>query len=166
MKQARPAEVRRAAYGCLNESEVLPQMIGPGEEVKGKIVLDTMRGVRVDHVERHEYGNRRRVGVVLLVAPRAGRPTQHPTGRCGGADTPLPTPTGQRQYRMCGWDGTRAAESTSHLEPTPTWSTRCACTPSQGWFSVLDSYCPPAAVVSRRAPRALKAWMQLRAKPL
>lgn len=29
------------AYGCLNEGEVLPQMIGPGEEVKGKIVLDT-----------------------------------------------------------------------------------------------------------------------------
>lgn len=29
------------AFGCLNESEVLPQTIGPGEEVKGKIVLDT-----------------------------------------------------------------------------------------------------------------------------
>ncbi|WP_191090968.1 hypothetical protein [Serinicoccus hydrothermalis] len=29
------------AYGCLNESEVLPESIGPGEEVRGKIVLDT-----------------------------------------------------------------------------------------------------------------------------
>jgi|GEM_PF-2762302 len=36
------------AYGCLNENEVLPEAIGPGEEVKGKIVLDT--GVKTGSV--------------------------------------------------------------------------------------------------------------------